>query len=205
MSAPTSKQIADDVFERFIDQPVILNIFRACHVEAMVARALNEDYELTQGWEAWDLQHRTKGEPRIEVKQAAARQTWQGFKTKSQPSFDIAARKWAYIGDNIIKIEGSQRLAEIYIFAWHGVDTDECDQRNVRQWEFLVSASSKLPDGQKTITRSSLVSKFGESGVPRRRHDVLCTPCSHAAREMRVGPSEPLCRRGLQTATSCCR
>jgi hypothetical protein len=26
----------------------------------------------------------------------------------------------------------------------------------------------------------------------------------HAAQEMRVGPSKPLCREGLQTATSCC-
>ena len=45
--------------------------------------------------------------------------------------------------------------------------------------------------------------RFADDSVPRRRTGVRSTPCSFAAQEMRVGPSEPLCRRRLQTATSC--
>jgi hypothetical protein len=45
--------------------------------------------------------------------------------------------------------------------------------------------------------------RYADDSVPRRRTGVRSTPCSFAAQEMRVGPSEPLCRRRLQTTTSC--
>lgn len=43
----------------------------------------------------------------------------------------------------------------------------------------------------------------GDESVPRRRTGGEIPPCSYAAQEMRVGPSEPPYRRRLQT-TYCC-
>jgi hypothetical protein len=160
MDVPTPNIIAQDVFERFINQRVIINVFRASHVEAMIARALGDTCRLTNGWEAWDLEHCATG-LRLEVKQSAAMQTWQGSDSKSPPSFDIAARKWQYIGTEARKVEPPQRLADIYIFAWHGDDSERCDQRDPDQWRFLVSTSDDLPRGQKSISRGSLTSRFG--------------------------------------------
>jgi hypothetical protein len=159
MRAPTPEEIARDVFERFINQRVIVNVFRASHVEAMVSRALGDAFRLTNGWEAWDIEHCASG-LRLEVKQSAALQTWQGAETRSPPSFDIAAREWQYIGTEAVKVDPPRRLADFYIFAWHGDDSERCDHRDANQWEFLVVSARNLPDGQKSITRGSLTSKF---------------------------------------------
>lgn len=159
---PTSETIAIDVYNRFINQPVIINVFRASHVEAMVARALGDAYKLTEGWEAWDIEHRSEA-LRIEVKQSAAKQTWKGADKKSPPSFDIAPRQWQYIGTEAVKVDPPRRLADIYIFAWHGDESDQCDHRDASQWEFLVARASELKPGQKSITRGSLTSQFGKA------------------------------------------
>ena len=51
---------------------------------------------------------------------------------------------------------------------------------------------------------STLIQRCTGIGVPRRHARVLCIQCSHAARKMRVGPSESACRSRLQTTLSCC-
>lgn len=43
-----------------------------------------------------------------------------------------------------------------------------------------------------------------DESVPRRRAGDETSPCSHAAQEMRVGPSESPYRRRLQTTYCCC-
>lgn len=160
---PKPEDIAQDVYDRHINQRVILNVFRASHVEAMVLRALGKAYQLTEGWEAWDIVERVSGR-RIEVKQSAALQTWRGPKSRSRASYDIAERKLQYVGVEAVTHEPPQRLADLYIFAWHGDESDRCDHRDPQQWEFLVVLAESLPKGQKSITRGSLTSKFGQAG-----------------------------------------
>src|SRR5215468_131366 len=60
-------------------------------------------------------------------------------------------------------------------------------------------ASPRL-DGEATLYR------FADDGAPRRREGVpmsCAPPSSHAAHKMRVGPSQPPCRRRLQTTSRC--
>ncbi len=150
MDIPSGEEIAGEVYSRFINQKVILNVFRAFHVEAMVARALTPDYQLSRGWEAYDLIHLGSG-CRIEVKQSATRQTWhEGEPPKWASSFDIACRTGEFDGSAWLPFETPKRAAHIYIFAWHGIHDDTCDQRDPAQWIFYVVPASKLKIGQKT-------------------------------------------------------
>jgi RNA-directed DNA polymerase len=52
--------------------------------------------------------------------------------------------------------------------------------------------------------RGHRFARYADDCAPRRRNSVFYTLCSHAAQEMREGPSKPLCRRRLQTTLSCC-
>ena len=88
-------QIVGDLF----DQPVISNLFRPHYVERMIAIALGEGFELVSAdWANWDIE--TSEGVRIEVKHAAAWQTWSDVTGEPKPSngvFDISARTghWA--------------------------------------------------------------------------------------------------------------
>jgi group II intron reverse transcriptase/maturase len=46
--------------------------------------------------------------------------------------------------------------------------------------------------------------RFADDCVPRRHAGGRSPPCSHAAQEMRAGPSKPPYRRRLQTTHCCC-
>ena len=78
------------------DKPVMNNTHRAHFVECLIALALGDQWQLTwqQGWDwaARDLE--SKAGVRLEVKQAAARQTWDRDDParKRRPRFDIAPR-----------------------------------------------------------------------------------------------------------------
>ena len=142
------------------DKSVMNNTHRAHFVECLIALALGEQWQLTwqQGWDwaAWDLE--SKSRVRLEVKQAAARQSWDPAETPRRvPRFDIAPRDGYWTG------EGSQwkdlpgRHADIYVFAWHGEPNAElCDQRNTDQWLFYVVPEKDLPDNQKSLGLTAL-------------------------------------------------
>ena len=61
------------------DGPNMNNVSRGDYVECMIAITLGTDCRLTcaDGWDwaAWDFEHLSSG-VRLEIKQAAARQTW---------------------------------------------------------------------------------------------------------------------------------
>ena len=85
-----------DMFMRRYDTPVMNNVYRADYVECLVVFTLGTDWELTWmlgwDWAAWDCQ-RTSG-ARLEVKHAAARQSWdcETPARRRAPRFDIAPR-----------------------------------------------------------------------------------------------------------------
>ncbi len=147
--------------------PLIDNSERGKYIEAMVAEILNSDWELTwrmaghSAWSMWDIENRITGK-KIEVKQSAACQTWpQGNKgllsNNASPRFDIKEVSGYWGGDSggesvWINLPKSQRLADLYVFAWHRIsDRAKANHCDPAQWEFYVVQVEKLPKGQKTI------------------------------------------------------
>lgn len=156
------------------------NISRGDYVECMIAITLGTDWRLTwiDGWDwaAWDCEHLCSG-VRLEIKQAAARQTWDGGEAlpRSNPRFDIAPRSgyWTKEGQ---WVDSPGRYAHVYIFAWHGRDSADADQTDPRQWRFFVVAERDLPRGQKSIGLRRLKEIAAECGIAdlRRALEGTC-------------------------------
>ena len=105
------------------ERPVMNNVDRGGFVECMVAALLGTEWGLTwilgDDWLPWDIEHMPSG-AKIEVKQSAARQSWQppNVSNARAPRFDIAprqqysptARRWT---------GKPARAADLYIFGWH--------------------------------------------------------------------------------------
>ena len=155
MSDASQEKALATVFSRY-NRPVMNNIQRGDYVECLVAALLGPEWTLpwTEGydWAPWDLKHVSK--VKIEVKQAAACQTWpkkDECSLAKPPRFDIAPRKgyWALDGEWIPK---PGRQAGIYIFAWH---PEPCkalaDHRAPEQWIFYVIQTKRLPPKQRSI------------------------------------------------------
>ena len=138
------------------DRAIINNTERGDYVECMIALALGKEWALTSeagwDWEAWDCEH-VETEARLEIKQSAARQSWDGASDppRRSPKFDIASRKgfWPKQGGPWVAKPG--RLADIYVFAWHGETGYHADHRKATQWRFFGLAERALPAGQSTI------------------------------------------------------
>ena len=144
---------------------IMNNVERGDYVECMIACALGAEWQLTSidwDWAAWDCEHVASG-ARLEIKQSAARQSWDGETVPTRrPSFDIAPRKgfWPRSGNDWINFSNPCRLADIYVFAWHGVTDRHADQRDVAQWRFFVVSEQQLNPKQKSIALGS-VEKIG--------------------------------------------
>ena len=138
--------------------PVLNNAHRAEYVEAMIAEILGPQWRLpwTRGyfWAPWDLDNRAGH--KIEVKQSAALQAW-ASKEYSSRRFDIAPRKgyWTEGWREGEWIDRPGRVADIYIFAWHGEKRRFlADQRDPAQWAFHVVPTGRLPSDQRSIALS---------------------------------------------------
>jgi hypothetical protein len=57
---------------------------------------------------------------------------------------------------------------------------------------------------RREATGNAIFVRYADDSAPRRREDGGILPSSHAAQEMRAGPSEPVYRRRLQTTHCCC-
>jgi hypothetical protein len=125
-------------------------------------------YQLTTGWEGWDLFH-VQTEWRLEVKQSAARQVGQGeiivTPTEGTVSFDIKPRAGEYDAAGMWKPYATpRRTAHAYIFAWHGRAGETCDQRDPLQWEFYVIDRAALRDKKSKISLRAIRNLAGASG-----------------------------------------
>ena len=180
MTTPRHEDILDMLKRRY-DRPIMNNVCRGDYVECMIASALGGDWRLTwmDGWDwaAWDCEHTPSG-ARLEIKQAAARQTWDKGPTspRRNPAFDIAPRSGYWIREGEW-IDSPGRQADVYVFAWHGRDDPHVNHTDARQWRFLVVAERDLPQGQKSI------------GL--RRLKEFATPCEVADLRMAVETACP--------------
>lgn len=143
------------------DRPIMNNIHRAEYVECLVAAVLGDDWRLPwvedHDWAPWDLRHAPSG-TKLEVKQSAARQTWDvdGAPVSRQPRYDIAFRQGRYDDDGHW-LDQRSRFADFYVFAWHPVtDAALVDRRDPEQWEFFVLRTTALPQAQNTIGLTKL-------------------------------------------------
>lgn len=136
---------------RLYASPLVRNDARGELVEEIVAAALEPDWQLCSGdWGACDLIEPARN-LRIQVKQSAARQTWHKADARPpRPCFSIQEKtgRWEE-GDRWVNERS--RNAEIFVFAWHPLTSEDADHRDPNQWQFFVVAESGLP-AQKTIS-----------------------------------------------------
>lgn len=167
----THRRIVEKLSRRF-DCKVMDNLYRGDYAEYLVGEALAPDWRLTWslgwGWAPWDCEQELSG-ARLEVKQSAARQSWDGDGPvrRRYPAFDIAPRTgyWTQDGSRWIEFPKPMRAADVYVFAWHGErEHGVADHRNVGQWRFHVVAEPDLPPDQKTIALSSVRSLAPDCG-----------------------------------------
>ena len=154
-SPPTSTDVVAEV-TRSYEQPVMNNIHRSEYVEALVLLALKDSgWIRMKPWDGWDCEHESG--LRLEVKQSAATPTWGRMGNRTFPRFDIAPRKgfWKE-GETWVPLPAPARLADIYVFAWHGESRDTADQRDPARWEFFVTLTRDLPEKQQTISLAKI-------------------------------------------------
>lgn len=140
----TSADVVRKASDAAFGKPLITNVLRGQIAEAIIALALEPDWNwCSADYASWDFEHGSG--LRLEVKQSAARQSWalEGA-APSVCSFDIAARKGRWEGSTWIP--DPRRHADLYVFAHHRVAEPSADHRDPDQWDFYVVASRDLPD-----------------------------------------------------------
>jgi len=146
---------------RRYDRRIMNNVQRGDYVECMIATTLGADWRLTseEGWDwaAWDCEH-TTSDARLEIKQSAARQSWdrETDRPRRNPGFDIRPRQGYWPKDGGPWVTDPGRAADVYVFAWHGKADEQADHRDATQWRFFVVAEAFLPTGQKSVGLSRL-------------------------------------------------
>jgi len=145
---------------------LVTNSLRGIVAEAVVASALKQEWLwCSADYAGWDFE-RSDG-IRLEVKQSAARQTWQ--RSDGRPSvcsFDIRARKGRYEGADWLDEPG--RNAHLYVFAHHYVHDDAADHCDPAQWAFYVISTIALPSthtiGLRALSKLSQPCTYSELG-----------------------------------------
>lgn len=155
------------------ERPVMTNIHRSDYVEAIVSVALREHgWRRMTPWDSWDFQHETGC--RLEVKQSAARQSWEQRTRQTVPRFDTAPRTGYWDGATWIPEPG--RHAHIYLFAWHDDPSTEADQRDPATWVFHVIPEQELP-GQKTIGLAGIKARSSSCSFAELGEAVSAVQC----------------------------
>lgn len=150
---PQTNQLFERLNNRLFGSRLITNVVRGIVVEEIVAIALEPDWaHCGSDYASCDMIHPASG-TRMQIKQAAALQSWGPL--KGPPRFSIAHKKGAWVDNGQSWIPGRSRNAEIFVFGWHPLTTDEADHRDPSQWHFYPVRESSLPD-QESIALSAL-------------------------------------------------
>ena len=129
---------ADAAFGR----PLVTNVLRAQLVEAMIALVLEPAWHWC-GADYAPCDFEREDGLRPEVKQSAARQSWNTDKP-SKAIFDVAARTGRNEANGWVEKYG--RAAHLYVFAHHPLFDDTADHRDPAQWQFYVVPTADLPE-----------------------------------------------------------
>lgn len=157
-AAITADLVRDDCTKSLFGCRIVENVVRGKLVEAMVNLALrNTGRHQCDAWGGWDFEHADG--TRLEVKQAASRQTWDPCEAHASSSsctndhimkrrrisFDIKARAGHFAGSCWKPNPERKRFAQVYVFAHHPRTDASADHRDPEQWQFYVVATTDLP------------------------------------------------------------
>ncbi len=144
MKTLSPKILRTSISSRIFGGDIIQNNYRSEVVEEIISIALPKGWcHCAYDWASWDFEHQDGFH--LEVKQSAAKQTWQAAR-KSSPRFDIAKRKGFWNGSDWQESIKEKRFANAYVFAWHSIIDESCNHFDVQQWEFFVVDERMLPD-----------------------------------------------------------
>jgi hypothetical protein len=186
---PTVHDVVARATAAAFDKPLVTNVHRSLLVEAIIAAALPVDWTwCAADYASHDFRH-VDG-TRLEVKQAAALQTWNAASGReSKASFDIAPRTGEYIDNGETWRAGAGRNADIYVFAHHPDATTNADHRDPTQWRFFVVPETALPSqkslaisGVRALAEAVTFDQLSER-VEKTRHAVT-TPAPPAGDEV---------------------
>jgi hypothetical protein len=154
-TAMSSIDVIDRLTRRLFGSPILQNHIRGEVVEEIVASALEPEWQHCSGdWGPCDLRHPGSG-LRIQLKQSAARQSWDaGEVPRENAHFSIAEKTGRYENDGTW-VEEASRSAEIFIFAWHPLTDPSADHRRPDQWLFHVVPERDL-SRQKSISLAAV-------------------------------------------------
>ena len=157
-------EIETRLFTRLFGERILQNDIRGHFVEEMVALAVEPDWRLCSGnWAGWDLEDAIG--TRVQIKQSAARQSWPGH--PSAGAFSVGMNRGYWLGNEWVPFATPQRVASVYIFAWHGRWDDDANQKDPSQWEFFVLKESQIPATKRRLSLSVL--------------RTLCHPVKHGS------------------------
>lgn len=172
------------VMQEYLGAPILDNNLRGYWCEAMVAQALGPECRITsQGWAPWDLEIGNSNDTfphriRIQVKNAARRQTWhQSTSAGSEAVFTLSYRKRPLYWTRDFPdhpCEDAGFLCDIFALCYHEeIDPISADQRDPSQWKvFLVSAYGA--DGD--ITKAELASCSTKLEIGQQRASLNRRP-----------------------------
>jgi len=176
----TPAEVRAAAAERHYEPKILDNADRGDIAEEIVAGVLGPGWEYCSGqWASWDFEHLDG--TRMQIKQSAARQTWDEKKKTVVRRFGIAPQTGHWVnGTDWIALLAPRRLAEIYVFAWHGVTDETCDHADPAQWRFYAVPAAELPN-TKTITLDALRRQWPD-------YDVDALPAAVEAAHGRAAP-----------------
>lgn len=149
----SAEAIKDKLRNRLFGSNVVQNNFRGELVEEMIASEIASETtskiapvwkHCSGDWSSWDFQ---RGRQLLQVKQASARQSWDVPDQPSQPrqgKFSIPPSSGYYNGAKWTSLKPPRRIAQIYIFAWHGDGSTAANHYDLEVWEFFIVATSLL-------------------------------------------------------------
>ena len=130
--------IVERFVERVFGQRIVNNVERGFYVECMIElalRARDPDWRLLSTWDAWDVEH-AANKARLEIKQSAALNPWTPrtpIPKPAKPVFGIKPVKGYWREkEGWLPLRPPQRLADVYIFAWHRRRTGTSQISNVQ-------------------------------------------------------------------------
>ena len=151
---PLHRKIISSIVGRH-DRAIMTDEHRQEYIVCLVAELLAPDWTppWTKGhdWALWDLEHGSGA--RIRIKQSAAREPWNaGRRVDTRTSWFSIALPDLFMSPEGEFIPPPDRLAEIFIFAWHGETRETAaDHRAPEQWGFLVVPAKSLRANLRSI------------------------------------------------------
>jgi hypothetical protein len=198
MTPETTQQLIYRTANRLFGQPIIQNQFRSTFVEAMIEPYLADAGWRYVGsdWNGWDFERNGQ---RLEVKQSARVQSWSFARRKlTRPTFDIAPRTGYFHENGASWVSLPGRIADVYVFAWHGVEPYgpladgnpyPVDQRDASQWVFYVVPASALPADAKTISLRTIERRLPVQAVPIEKLSIEIEGSLKRVREVQATAS----------------